>query len=155
MMGCLKTAPLFSTCETAYLVQSAVKGSPVQERHWHTEVSPAKGRQAFDGRERMFEEELREMLKPKERRKRCDVIAVYYYPVGRCSEDRFSVLEAHCGRTRENGHEFGTREILNQHKKTFFYHEVGPALEQGLREAVTLLCFLACSLLQAPLREAS
>lgn len=119
-MGCLKTAPLFSTCETAYLVQSAVKGSPPQERHWHTEVSPAKGRQAFDGRERMFEEELREVLNPKERRKRCDVIAVYYYPVGRCSEDRFSVLEAHCGRTRENGHEFGTQEILNQYKKTFF-----------------------------------
>ena len=53
----------------------------------------------------MYEERQRHMFSPKERRQSGDRIAVYNCLMGGCSEDKCRVLEAHCGRTRENGHE--------------------------------------------------
>lgn len=94
------------------------------------------------------------MFSPKERRQKRDIIALYNYLIWGCSEDRSTVLEAQCGRRRENGHELEHEKFWLNIRKKCFGHEVGPALEQGPRDAVALLFFSVCALLQVPLRKA-
>jgi len=57
------------------------------------------------------DERLTDLFSPKESRQRGDTIALYSYLMGECTEDGPSVLEAHCGRTRENGHRLEHEEF--------------------------------------------
>lgn len=63
----------------------------------------------------MYVERQGQFLQPwRESKREKDIIALYKYLMGGSNEGRSSVLKAHYGRTRENGHEL-------KHEKSWLY----------------------------------